>query len=130
MHAPLPSDRVIDGRSMLPLATGTTGFERPDNAIFWESGGYQVVRAGDWKLQIDGMQKKTWLFDLATDPTERTNLATKQPKKVAELRALLKAHRKGAVKPLYPYKLASAILIDKTEDQKPEPGDEYVIWPN
>ncbi len=127
---PLPADRIIDGRSMLPLATGTGGLERPDNAIFWQSGDYQVVRAGDWKLQVDGLQNKLWLFDLASDPTEQTNLAARMPDKVAELRLLLAAHRKDAVKPLYPYKLASPILIDKTADQKAVAGDEFVIWPN
>ena len=43
---------------------------------------------------------------------------------------LLAAHRKGAVRPLYPYKIASPVLVDKTEGQKAVPGDEYVIWPN
>lgn len=128
--APLPSDRVIDGRSMLPLATGTGALVRPDNAIFWQSGAYQVVRANDWKLQIDGSQGKIWLFNLATDPTEKNNLAEEMPNKVAELRQLLASHHKDAVKPLYPYKLASPILIDKTEEQTAVAGDEFVIWPN
>ncbi|WP_196490095.1 sulfatase [Erythrobacter donghaensis] len=127
---PLPADRIIDGRDMLPLATGAGAFSRPNNAIFWQSGAYQVVRAGDWKLQIDGTRKKTWLFDLAADPTEKTNLARKRPDKVAELTQLLAAHRKDAVKPLYPFKLASPVMVDKTEAQKALPGDEYVIWPN
>lgn len=127
---PLPADRIIDGRDMLPLATGVGAFSRPNNAIFWQSGAYRVVRAGNWKLQIDGTRKKTWLFDLAADPTERTNLAGRLPGKVAELRQLLAAHRRGAVKPLYPYKIASPVLVDKTEGQKAVPGDEYVIWPN
>lgn len=128
--APLPTDRIIDGRSMLPLATGTGGLERPDNAIFWQSGEYQVVRAGDWKLQVDGLQNRLWLFDLASDPTERTDLSASMPGKVAELKQLLASHRKDAVKPLYPFKLASPILIDKTADQKAAEGDEFVIWPN
>lgn len=127
---PLPADRIIDGRDMLPLATGGGAFSRPNDAIFWQSGAYQVVRAGNWKLQIDGTRKKIWLFDLAADPTERTNLAEKRPAKVAELKQLLAAHRKGAVRPLYPYKIASPVLVDKTEGQKAVPGDEYVIWPN
>lgn len=127
---PLPKDRIIDGRNILPLATGTGAFSRPNDAIFWQSGAYQVVRAGDWKLQIDGTRKKTWLFDLAADPTEKNNLAGKLPGKVAELRQLLAAHQEGAVKPLYPFKMASPVLVDKTGDQKAVPGDEYVIWPN
>ena len=127
---PLPEDRVIDGRNILPLATGIGMFSRPDDAIFWQSGAYQVVRSGDWKLQVDGTRKKTWLFDLAADPTEKTNLVDKLPDKVAELRELLAAHHQDAVKPLYPFKIASPVLVDKTAAQKAVPGDEYVIWPN
>ncbi|MEE4288262.1 MAG: sulfatase [Erythrobacter sp.] len=128
--ASLPTDRIIDGRNMLPAATGTGRIERPDDAIFWQSGSYQVVRAGDWKLQIDGMQDRIWLFNLADDPTERTDLAARRPQKVAQLKALLAAHHRNAVGPLYPHTLTSPILIDKTVDQDPVKGDEYVIWPN
>ncbi len=128
--APLPTDRVIDGRNILPAATGEGEIERPDDALFWSSGSYRVVRAGDWKLQSDTVQGKTWLFDLATDPTEQTNLADAEPSKVAELQALITAHYVDAVEPLYAHKLQSPIMIDKTGGQSPEDGDEYVIWPN
>jgi uncharacterized sulfatase len=128
--APLPTDRIIDGRSMLPLATGAGTFVRPDNAIFWQSGAYQAVRAGDWKLQIDGSLNRIWLFDLARDPTERNNLAAQFPNKAAELKQLLASHHRDAVRPLYPYKIVTPILIDKTVDQAPVAGDEYIIWPN
>ncbi len=128
--ASLPTDRVIDGRNILPAATGEGEIERPNDALFWSSGSYRVVRAGDWKLQTDTVQDKTWLFDLATDPTEQTNLADAQPGKVAELQALIEAHYADAVEPLYAHKLQSPIMIDKTGGQSPEDGDEYVIWPN
>ncbi|MEL6694286.1 MAG: sulfatase, partial [Pseudomonadota bacterium] len=84
----------------------------------------------DWKLQVDGRQDKTWLFNLSTDPTEQTNLAESRPEKVDELKALLTAHYADAVEPLYPHKITSPILIDKTIDQMPTAQDEYVIWPN
>ncbi|MEM7014025.1 MAG: sulfatase-like hydrolase/transferase, partial [Verrucomicrobiota bacterium] len=63
--ADLPTDRIIDGRNILVEATGTGTIERPNDAIFWQSGDYRVVRAGDWKLQVDGNQNTNWLFDLA-----------------------------------------------------------------
>ena len=128
--AELPTDRMIDGRNMLPAAMGTGMIERPDDALFWQSGPYHVVRAGDWKLQVDGLQGMIWLFDLANDPTEQTNLADERPEKLAELKRLIDAHIAGSEGPLYPYKIASPIAIDKTVNQRPVEGDEYIIWPN
>lgn len=128
--ASLPEGLTIDGRNMLPAATGTGTLSRPNNAIFWQSGFYQVVRAGDWKLQVDGKQKKTWLFNLKADPTEQNNLAMKNASKLAELKGLLVAHHKDRKPPLYAYSLEAPVAIDKTRAEKFDPGDEYVIWPN
>jgi arylsulfatase A-like enzyme len=128
--APLPQGVEIDGRNMLPAATGGGGLERPDDAIFWSSGFYKVVRAGDWKLQVNERQKKTWLFNLAEDPTEQINLVDSHPEKRAELEALLTAHWADARPPLYPHTTESPIRIDKTNADPFAPGDEYVIWPN
>ncbi len=128
--AELPTDRIIDGQNMLPEATGEGLIERPNDAIFWQSGTYRVVRAGDWKLQVDGRQNKTWLFNLAVDPTEQNNLANADPEKLAELQGLLDAHHADSVGPLYPHKIASPIKIDKTINQDSSPDDEYIIWPN
>ncbi|MFN3211882.1 MAG: sulfatase [Henriciella sp.] len=126
----LPSDRIIDGQNILPEATGEGLIARPNDAIFWSSGSYRVVRASDWKLQVDTQQGKTWLFDLASDPTEQINLAETRTDKVAELTALISDHYADAVEPLYPHKITSPILIDKTVDQLPTADDEYVMWPN
>ncbi|MBA3069958.1 MAG: sulfatase [Hyphomonas sp.] len=128
--APLPAGVEIDGRDLLPLAEGTGGLSRPDDAIFWQSGFYRVVRAGGWKLQVDGKQKKSWLFDLANDPVEHTNLAESRPDKVAELQALLDRHHEGARQPLYASTTDLPIAIDKTGAEKATPEDEFVWWPN
>ncbi len=128
--ASLPKGVEIDGRNMLPIATGNGAISRPDNALFWQSGYYQVVRAGDWKLQVDGKQKKSWLFNLKVDPTEQSNLAASNPAKLTELRALLTAHQKGRKPPLYSYSVESPISIDKTAGEPFKKSDEYVYWPN
>ena len=128
--ARLPVGVEIDGRDMLPVATGTGTISHPNDALFWQSGYYHVVRAGDWKLQVDGRQNKSWLFDLAGDPTEQTNLSDARPDKQAELQDLLDAHLKDAVAQLYPYTLESTIAIDKTQADPVGPDDEYVWWPN
>lgn len=124
--APLPEGVAIDGVDL--LAPG--GPARPNDALFWQSAYYRVVRQGDWKLQITDKPKKTWLFNLAADPTEKVNLADKEPAKVAELAALLEAHRKGARPPLYPYTVDGPVAIDRTRAERVDPGDEYVYWPN
>lgn len=128
--APLPEDVIIDGQNLLPAATLSGEIVRENDAIYWQSGYYRVVRAGDWKLQVDGRQNKSWLFDLSTDPTEQNNLADENPEKAAELQALLDAHRAGSVEPLYPYSLESPQAIDITSADIATADDEYVWVPN
>ena len=126
----LPEGVEIDGKNLMPLATGTGSISRADDALFWSSGYYKVVRAGGWKLQVNGRQQKSWLFNLNEDPTEQTNLATSEPEKRAELQALIDAHWKDAREPLYPYTIESPIKIDNTIDAEYVEGEEYVYWPN
>ena len=130
LGAVLPAGVEIDGENLLPEATGSGHVNREDDAIFWSSGYYRVVRAGDWKLQVNTHQKKHWLFNLADDPTEQENLAETMPDKVAELQSLIDAHWEGAREPLYPYTVENPVMVDKTAADRLEPGDEYVYWPN
>lgn len=128
--ADLPQGVAIDGRNLLPAATGSGAVERADAPLFWNSGYYKVVRAGNWKLQVNEKQGKAWLFDLASDPTERVNLIDERPDKRAKLQALLDRHHKGRRAPLYPSVTDSAIMVDKTLAERFEPGDEFIYWPN
>jgi arylsulfatase A-like enzyme len=127
--APLPGDRVIDGVDLVPFVIGAKP-GRPHEALFWRSGHYRVVRAGDWKLQLSERPKKAWLFDLANDPTERNDLAAAEPARVAELTALLDAHDAGQSAPLWPSLLEGAMRIDPPLGAPARPGDEYVYWAN
>lgn len=128
--AGLPQGVTIDGRNLLPAATGSGPVERANAPLFWNSGYYKAVRAGNWKLQVNEKQGKTWLFDLASDPTERVNLADRRPDKRAELQALIDAHHRGRKPPLYPSTTDSAIMVDKTLAERFAPGDEFIYWPN
>ncbi len=127
--AALPGDRVIDGVDLVPFATFAVA-GRPHEALFWRSGHYRVVRAGDWKLQLSERPEKAWLFDLANDPTERVNLAGAQPERVAELTALLDAHDATQSAPLWPSLLEGAIRIDPPLNAPQRPDDEFVYWAN
>lgn len=128
--APLPAGVEIDGLDILPLAMESGEIERPNDALFWQSGFLRVVRAGDWKLQVEGRRDKKWLYNLAVDPTEQVNLADSNPQKLAELQALLDEHAAGSRGPLYPYTTEAPVAIDKTLAEKVIPGDEYAYWPN
>jgi len=128
--AKIPQDVEVDGVDILPLATGDEGEAWDRKTLFWQSGYYRVVRHEDWKLQVSDNPKKTWLYDLANDPTEQNNLATREPEKLAELQALLTEHKASARDPLYPFVAEMPVAVDKTLVTKFVDGDEYIYWPN
>jgi uncharacterized sulfatase len=129
-RAPLPESVTIDGRNLLPALTGQGPALQPDAPLFWNSGYYKAVRAGDWKLQVNEKQGKAWLYNLAADPTERRNLAAKEPAKRAALEALLAAHNRGRRPPLYASTFDTPVSIDKTLAEPYAAGDEFIYWPN
>ena len=127
---PLPTDRAIDGVDLVPFVRGERSGV-PHRALFWRSGHYEAARIGDWKLQVNGRPPgSTWLYDLANDPTEQTNLAAQQPARVAEMRRALAAHDAQQVESLWPSLLEAPIDIDKTLAEPDAPDDAYVYWPN
>jgi len=99
----VPSDRTIDGRDILPLAT--SGAPSPHEAVFWAEGPQLAVRRGRWKLVIDGItydrteegrkplagEDSVFLSNLEEDPGETRNLRRRHPELVDELATL--AHR-------------------------------------
>ncbi|BCW87663.1 Arylsulfatase [Alphaproteobacteria bacterium SO-S41] len=125
----VPADRKIDGVNLLPFLTGGQGGE-PHQRLFWRSGPYVVVREGDWKLQVDGTQKLTMLYDLATDPAEKTNLADRNPEKVAALQAEIADFQKEQVKPLWPALMEGVVPIDHPLNRPWGEKDRYIYWSN
>ncbi|MGE9268850.1 MAG: arylsulfatase [Verrucomicrobiales bacterium] len=73
---------AMEGRSLLPLLRGEPW---PERALFWEHYGNAAVRSGDWKLVREGGKGRWELYDLATDRTERKNLAAGKEEIVQEL---------------------------------------------
>jgi arylsulfatase A-like enzyme len=125
--AKLPGDRAIDGIDLLPFIRQETA-GRPHQALYWRSGKYKAVLAGNYRLQIDGIQHKVMLYDIATDIGERTNLAESMPEKVAELRALLERAEAEFVEPAWPTPVYSRVPIDIWPDEAP-PEAEVVFFP-
>ena len=96
---PVPTN--IDGISFLPTLLGT-GDQVQHDYLYWEFyelGGRQGIRKGDWKLvrynvREGGADTTTELFDLSQDLGETHNIAKEHPEVVAELEALMEqAHR-------------------------------------
>jgi len=90
MGAELPTDRIIDGRSWLPMCGD---HKAPGHdALFFEWDGQYAVRQGKWKVVRNGLidqhtahrnrakgENFVFLTDLETDPAERTNLYSQFP---------------------------------------------------
>jgi arylsulfatase A-like enzyme len=127
--AGMPEDRQMDGINLLPFLTGMAA-PPAHRTLYWRSGEYQAVRDGDWKLQVSQNPQRVWLFDLATDPTEQTDLSTLRPDVVEALRAKLISHNAEMPDPLWPALLEEPIRIDVPADAPWEAGQEYVYWPN
>lgn len=124
-----PVTHQIDGVNLLPFLSGEVRTP-PHDVLFWRSGPYRVVRAGDWKLQVSENPNRVWLFNLRDDPTELRDLSAEHPERVAELRAMIEAQNEVMPAALWPALLEGAVRIDVplnapwTEDQ------EYIYWSN
>jgi arylsulfatase A-like enzyme len=126
---PIPDDRIIDGVNLLPYLKGEKQ-GRPHDVLFWKSGHYKTVLAGDWKLQVTERPKKDRLYNVAEDPTEQVDVADKNPQKVSELKALLAEHEKEISEPAWPSLLEGRIAIDYPGDVPFREGDDYIYWAN
>ncbi len=81
---PMPKDKPLDGKSILPALKGET--DNLHDELYWSSAGAKgkwAIRSGNWKLVAE--KACIELFDLANDLSETTNVAAKHPKVVSEL---------------------------------------------
>ena len=89
---PLPSDRTIDGVSMLPAFAGKpverkvplfwrTHVSPPDNRV--------AMRIGDWKLVGNDELTKFQLYEIQKDWKEENDLAASMPEKTEEMKQKL-----------------------------------------
>jgi len=110
----LPSDRIIDGRNILGLLTGEQDQPPHDVFYFYHTSDLEGVRAGDWKyyreishyvwpVPVDkpntffgkayrGEFLGSWpnLYNLATDPGENYDLASRYPEKCVEMDQIMR----------------------------------------
>ena len=106
--------------------------------LFWRTGGYQVVLADGYKLQmsdrapsgrVEDPPGKTWLFHLPSDPTEQRNLG-RSARAGRGTQALLDEHNAQQAASLWPSAVVSPINIDKTLLDPDAPEDEHIYWYN
>ena len=85
---------AIDGRDIWPLVSGAKVETKPhEDYCYYREGRFQAYRRGDWKLLMYrpdwGIEKPETtdylLFNLDSDPEEKSNLADQNPELVEEL---------------------------------------------
>jgi len=89
--AEIPTDRVIDGKNILPLLKGEAGAKSPHSAFFG-IGGKQIqsARQGPWKIVLPGQ-----LYNLDEDPGEKSDLAASKPEIVDRLKGVVEKARQS-----------------------------------
>jgi arylsulfatase A len=98
---PLPADACLDSFNVLGALLGETGAKGREHLLQQDNGGAGNfgLRQGNWKLvrhKSAAAAKKAKaggpgdkLYDLATDPGEKTNVAARHPEELQRLQALL-----------------------------------------
>mgnify|MGYP001498470568 FL=1 len=128
--ATVPTNVEVDGVSLLPYARGEEKV-KPHETLFWRAGDYRTVRHNNWKMAVVPQLAKTWLFNLAEDPGETTNVAEANPNVVNELMILLEEHNAQMVPPKWDSAGAMPINVDKHLRQAQDPiTDTYIYWSN
>jgi arylsulfatase A-like enzyme len=128
--AALPTDRKIDGVNLIPFATGENA-GRPHQTLFWRSGPYATLLDGDWKLQVmDKPYSRLWLYDLKSDPYEKTNLVAANGGETGTLLKELRTISAEQVKPLWPSLALVPQAVDHPLSYPDSPNDEVVYWAN
>ncbi len=97
---PLPRDRIIDGRDIMPVLSGKSASPH-DTLLFYDTRTLVGLRHQHWKYYrrytIDNaaywpLRQGPFLFDLDTDPNESYSLIESEPAIAVELAAMLEAH--------------------------------------
>ncbi len=122
-------DIAFDGANIISYLSGENEGE-PERILFNKSGNYSFIIKEGWKLQVDLVQNKKWLYNLNEDPTEQINLFKSDLEKLNELELILSNKLSEQVKPIWPSLLDWPIFIDKTLDEKVNNTDEYIFWAN
>jgi len=101
-----PSDRIIDGKDILPLVLGEEGAKGPrETFLYYFRNQLDAVRSGKWKLFVgrvdrppEGGKRRRMaveeLYDLESDVGETRNVFAEHPEVVEELTKIAEAARR------------------------------------
>ena len=92
--AKLPADGRTDGLSLVSMLKGGAAPQRPH--FYWElheGPPIQAVRAGNWKAVKNGPKRPIELYDLASDPGEKHDVASSHADVVQKMATLMKESR-------------------------------------
>ena len=89
LDIPLPTDRTIDGVSMMPAFSGNQ-LERPV-PLFWRThiapaDSHAAMRIDEWKLVVNKELTKFQLYQIEQDWKEENDLAAEMPDKLAAMK--------------------------------------------
>ncbi|HCP64126.1 MAG TPA: hypothetical protein DIU09_06005, partial [Hyphomonadaceae bacterium] len=97
--ATLPSDRVINGKDIMPILTSSTTKTPHERLLFFSNSEIAAVRTSDWRLVVRGFYQQFdvpfdalgyWLlFNMRTDRSETTSVWHLFPDIVARLEGML-----------------------------------------
>ena len=99
-----PRDRIIDGRSLLPMLRGESAEEIHESFFYYRGATLYAVRKGPWKAHFitqwayaganNNMMEhdSPLLFHLENDPSEQYNVAEEHPEIVADIQKLYAQH--------------------------------------
>jgi arylsulfatase A-like enzyme len=124
--------KQLDGESLLPLLRGERASLGRDTLV-WRLGDHYAVRNGTFKL-VHFLDHPAMLFDLATDPGERHDLAASSAKKVDQLESIYQTWDEQTVPPLWETRGNIYVPLQDLLDGKPMravegPGPGIVRFP-
>lgn len=100
----LPRDRIIDGRSLLPLLRGESKAEVREFFPYYRNDELYAARVGPWKAHFitrdlaggatDPVEHEIpKLYNLDVDPSEKYNVAEDHPEVIAKIRRAVEEFR-------------------------------------
>jgi arylsulfatase A-like enzyme len=133
----------VQGQDLMALVEDAAAADRQQRHLFFRSSHYKAIiqrnssgssgssaAVSEWKYSEAGRPERRWLFDLRSDPEERTNLADRPAQAALQraMQALLAEEDARQAAPLWPSRSETPLAIDKQVPSQLE--DEYVYWPN
>lgn len=87
----IPGPEGADGKSLLPLLRGQPeagpAFSETDYRLYVHQ---RMIRDGDWKLILDLQDGQRKLYNLATDPGEKNDVSSAEPRRTYEMEQALR----------------------------------------